>query len=338
MAEHVYNNFFTPEKWEEVNIVNKAIMDDYLQECQQRQMKDSTIKQYKNDWRIVMIKIMEMFGNKSILELNKKDWRKLSLYFKNSCEHSNARVNRLMSASRSMLAYCEDDDEDYEDYNTNTAGKVKGLGKEKVRDIIFYTDEDICKLYDSLMEKEEYQKACLLMLAYDSAGRKNELLQVKKFGFYNKNVNASSSVIGKRGKEFQLVYFSKTKEAAELYLKERGEDDLDFMFTIGNGDALRPITGEAIYGWFKNFAKEMGQPEGNVHSMRHSCLENLSQAVHTHYALKEVGRPEGLSLEELQLHANHGDSSTTASYLKDKSGEQKLSMFGFGIELEEDTE
>ena len=62
--EHKYNIFFTPEKWEIVNKVNKSIMDDYLQECQQKQMKETSIKQYKNDWRIVMIKIMEMFDNR----------------------------------------------------------------------------------------------------------------------------------------------------------------------------------------------------------------------------------------------------------------------------------
>lgn len=326
----VYNNFYTQDKWDKVSNINKAIMDDYLQECKQRQMKDSTITQYKNDWRIVMLKIFDMFNNKSILELTKKDWRRISLYFKTECEHSNARVNRLMSATRSMLAYCEDDEEDYDDYNINTAGKVRGLKKEKVRDIIFYTDDEILKMYDYLISENKYQVATIMMLAYDSAGRKNELLQVKKHSFYDSNTNTTNKVIGKRGKEFELVYFSKTKEASKLWLEQRGEDDVDSMFILNTKDGKKEATGEAIYGWFKNIATMIGKDGGNIHSFRHSSLENLSQSVHMHYALEECDRNDGLTLEELQLHANHSDSSTTSSYLKDKSSEEKLNMFGLG--------
>lgn len=327
----VYNSFFDEGKWKLVHPENKSIMEDYLLELKQRQMKDSTIKQYRNDWRILFIVIYDMFGNKSALELSKKDFRRISLFFKENKDMSNARVNRLMSATRSLLSYVEDDD-DY-DYDLNAAGKVKGLPKEPVRDIVFLTNEQIFQIKDILMEKEEYQKLVLLFLAYDSAGRKNELAQVKKAGFYDETISITNQVIGKRGKKFNLVYFSETKNAVRLYLEQRGEDDIDSLWILGKEENKREADSDNLYEWIiqinKMYIEKYGVDLGfNVHSLRHSSLENMSEGVATHYVCGEVGKPNGFNLTELQMHANHSDVSTTQSYLIDKTDEQKLTMFG----------
>jgi integrase len=304
-------------------------------ELKQNQKKETTIFQYINDWKIIFVIILEEFNNKSILEFNKKDWRRLSLFFKEKCDHSNARVNRLMSAMRSMLNYCEDDD-DYE-YNINTASKVKGLPKQTVREIAFLTNDQVFKILRVLVDREEYQKATLLMLAYDSGGRKMEIAQVCKKSFLNPNINHTNEVVGKRGKKFNLVYFSKTKEMAKLWLDQRGEDNIESLWVNIDKDGNKTEfakDGDFLYNWIKYMndilTSIMGENiEFNVHSFRHSCVENMSQSVKSHYALEEVGRPEGLTLEELQLMLNHSSSDVTKSYLKNKDEEMKLKMFGF---------
>jgi len=330
--EQVYNNFFDEEKWSLVNPINKEIREDYTMELKQNQKKPSTIKVYRNDWRIVFLVVYDLFKNKSILELTKKDWRKLSLYFKEECNHSNARVNGLMSAVRSMLAYCEDDD-DYE-YDFSTAVKVKGLPKQETRETVFLSNEQIFKLRDKLIELEQWQKLALLFLAYDSAGRKNELFQCKKHNFMNSRLNVTNKVIGKRGKVFQLVYFSETKKWMDKYLEWRGEDSLDSVWVRKTKEGNIDIEVGTIYTWVKEMNDLLEEIEGReidftVHSFRHSSLENLCQNNPTHYALAEINRPEGLALEELQAHANHSDSNTTMNYIKDRTDEQKLTMFGF---------
>ena len=37
MRGRIYNNFYTPELWEQVNKENKRIIDDFLAEYKQRQ-------------------------------------------------------------------------------------------------------------------------------------------------------------------------------------------------------------------------------------------------------------------------------------------------------------
>lgn len=297
----------------------------------QNQKAKGTIKGYWNDWQIIMIYIFKNLNNRYILELSKKDFRKFSLYLTEECQVSNARHNRLMSALRSLLNYCEEDDE--LEYDNNVARKVKGLKKDPVRDIVFISNESIMKLKKELIKNEEYQKATLLMLAYDSAGRKNELYQVQKECFYDENRNHTNIVVGKRGKKFPLLYFEGTKECVKLYLKQRGQDDVKEMWVTGKQNK-EPISYTTIYAWFIEMNDLLEKIENkkygfNVHSFRHSALENYSTG--EHYMCKILGKEDGFLLEDLQLIAHHDSSEVTSSYLKDKKDERLQEMFGIKI-------
>ena len=323
----VYNRVYNEEDWKLVSKENKNIMEDFLEEYRQQKKKQSTLDQYRNDIRIVLIYILKELNNKCLLELTKKDFRRFNLWLQDK-GMSSARVNRMMSAVRSMLTFCEDDD-DY-DYDQNVARKVKGLAKEPVRDIQFLTDEHISLLREELKNRKDYVKMLLLDLAYDSAGRRNELYQVKKEGLLDKN--NTNIVIGKRGKKFPLIYFSRTKESLKLYLDERGEDDIESLWVVGKKEK-REVSYQTLYEWFVYMADLLHELIGEdipfgQHSLRHSSLENLSNG--THYLLKELG-VEKLELEQLKVYAHHSDISTTSSYLRDNSNDLLESTFGIKI-------
>jgi integrase len=329
----IYNKFFNEDEWKLVNQENKDLIEDYTLELKQNQKKISTIKQYNADWKIIMLYIYKKLNNASILSLNKKHFRKFSLYLTEECEMSNARCNRMMSALRSLLTYCEDDDDI--EYENNVAKKVRGLPKKEVREIVFLTDEQIIRLKDKLIEMEEYQKATLLMLAYDSAGRKGELAQVQKYCFSDSERSNTNKVVGTRGTDFFLAYYSGTKECAKLYLDQRGEDDVDCMWTLKSGDQVTSANEDNLYEWVVWMANLLGKMDGeeclaNVHSLRHSCLENFNNG--SHYALKEIGK-ENFSVQELALLANHSSSDTTETYLKDRKDEKFASAFGFTMKV-----
>ena len=162
----VYNRIYTKEKWEQVNKYNKNLMEDYLLELKSQKKSQGTIDQYRNDLRILFIYILEELDNKEIYKLKKKHFRNYLMWLSDK-GMSNARVNRLMSALRSCITYATDE-EDYEgELDVNHAQKVKGLQKEKVREIIFLTDEEIEYIYSRLIEKGRYQQALLCALMYE---------------------------------------------------------------------------------------------------------------------------------------------------------------------------
>ncbi|WP_300449634.1 site-specific integrase [Fusobacterium sp.] len=186
---------------------------------------EGTIYQYGNDLKIICVYILNELENKEFYKLKKKHFRNMVLYFQ-ELGMSSARINRLMSAVRTLLEFASNED-DYEDeFQINYASKIKGLQKENVRNIVFLNWEQIKWLYDELLSRQRYTEALLLALAIDSAGRKNELFQVKKNSI-TMNGNFTNEVIGKRGKKFKLMYNELTKEAYTYFMDWRGEDDIE---------------------------------------------------------------------------------------------------------------
>lgn len=333
MRGRIYNNFYTPELWEQVNKENKRIIDDFLAEYKQRKKSKGTIDGYFNDLRIIMIYILKELDNRCVLELNKKDFRGLSLYFTEECGMSPARTNRLKSAINSLLTFCEEDD-DYE-YEINMAKKVKGIPRERVKDNennFFFTFDEFIKVRDILVERGRLQDACLWSIGFDSAGRRNELFQIDKHGLLEGN--KTNIVTGKRGKKFYLVYLDDTKELIRQYLEERGEDNIDSLWIKGTGENKHPITSDALYDRVCSISKILSEVRGeqcNIfpHTMRHSRLECLAQGTDTRL-LDKNGNPQKYPLEQVQVFAHHSDVSTTQGYLKDHSSELIDEMFGFG--------
>lgn len=279
-----------------------------------------------------MIYILLELDNRCVLDLKKKDFRGLSLYFTEECEMSAARTNRLKSAINSLLTFCEEDD-DYE-YEINYAKKVKGIPKSRVKDDeddFFFSYEEFIKVRDILVEKEKWQLAVLWSLGFDSAGRKNELFQVEKHGLLDGN--KTNVVIGKRGKKFPLVYLDDTKELIRKYLEWRGEDNIDSLWIKGSGENKEPISDpNVLYGRVVSISKILSEVRGEqcnifTHTMRHSRLECLAQGTDERL-LDENGQPRKYPLEQIQVFAHHSDVSTTQSYLKDHSEDTINSMFG----------
>ena len=197
----------------------------------------------------------------------------------------------------------------YYDYEINYASKVKGLPKEAVREIVFLSNDTIMKLYNYLMEHEMYRDATLVALAYESTGRKNELCQVLKDSVTDDR-NCTNQVTGKRGKVFSLIYFELTKEAAKKYLAQRGDDDIPELFVNSEN---RPATTGNIYEWvvdMRDIVEELTgeRQEFNVHSFRHSGLENYSTGTHEHLIRNNM---PPIPIEKLRLIARHENISTT---------------------------
>ena len=327
----VYNRIYTPEKWELVNKENKDILEDFLTEYKQRKMSKTTINAYWNDLRLVFIKILDDFENKSILQLTKKDFRRLNIWFDES-GMSPARCNRLHSAINSMLTFCEEDD-DYE-YEINQSKKVKGIPNSKVKtndDDFFFTFDEFIQVRNRLVEQGDLRTAVMWSLAFDSGARRNEIFQIKKEGLLDRN--KTNIVRGKRGKLFPLVYLDDTKDLIRQYLEQRGDDDIESLWVVGTGDNKRAITDSiTLYDWImkcNEILQEIRGKETNIffHSCRHSRIECLLRGEDDRLK-DENGNNKKFPLDQIMLFVHHSDISTTKSYTKDRTEETIDKMFG----------
>lgn len=340
-TKQVYNRF-TKEEFIKSNEENKKIREDFLLSLKGMKSKESII-QYSNDSKIIIIYCLRECDNKNIIYLKKKDFLKMRIYFNENCGMSNARTNRLMSVCRMMLAYVESDDELTEDLDKefiNYAQKVTGLPKEPVRtneDDFFINFGTIMKARNELIKAGKLQQAVFLMLGFDSAGRKQELTEVLKYGLTESL--RTEPVRGKGGKRFRLNYLPDTQELIKQWLEKRGDDDIENLFIIDDKEGRRPATSNNLYLWMKDdinpiLSKIEGKDiEAFAHSLRHSRAEILSQGLDDRLKNKD-GTNRKYSLEEIQVLLNHSSSATTQGYLKNHTDDIIKQMFGYDEEDE----
>lgn len=320
--------YFNEADWKKLSEENQELYEDYMLNLEAEGKAKKTRDQYGYDLRAFFCYLVREKKNKYILDLRRKDFRNFFLILKRSGV-SNARINRFQSSVRNLLNYaCIS--EDY-DYDINQMQYLKGLQKEPVREIVFLTDEQVNILIDELLKRQKYQKALFVSIAYESGGRRNEIHQLKKKNFLERN--QTETVIGKRGKKFKLLYFSRSKIIYKLWMKQRGEDDIPSLWVTGKGKNKRSMTYTTMYSFVDEFREILKERTGkdislNEHSFRHSCLTNFSDG--THHVLEEVGKDK-LDLQMLKILAHHSDISTTQGYLRDDSEEQLANALG--IEL-----
>lgn len=318
--------FFSEEKWGKVIQSNKDLLNDFLLDLKQKKRSPKTIYQYKSDLQGYMCYLTQNLENQDILKLSRKDFRKFSIYLVDERKVSSARHNRIIAVLHSFLNFAEENDEvEY----TNQSRRVRGIPNEPVKEIAFLSDELILSLYDKYMLEQEYQKATLLILAYDSAARREELLQVTKGSFYFER-NDTNIVVGKGRKKFSLLYFYKTTFAARSWLEIRGIDSVDSLWLC---DGKQP-NADWIYKTFIDMRKDIETLKGpsknfSPHSMRHSALTNYGNG--THYICKGLRIEGGFPLEKLKLIAHHDSMDTTQGYLPDNSVSELKVMFRLNV-------
>lgn len=328
----VYNRTYTPELWEQVSKENKDILDDFILEYKQRKKSKGTIDGYYQDLRIILIHILQKYNNRSILEMTKKDFRNISIWLSDESDLSPNRINRMKSAMNSMLTFCEDDDS--YDYEVNQSKKVVGLPRERVKtndDDFFFTYNEFIQVREKLLGMGDLQVAVLWSIAFDSAGRRNEVYQIEKHGLLESN--KTNIVRGKRGKMFSLVYLDDTKELIRRYLDERGEDDIDSLWIDKSLQKKEPVNKDALYTRILKCAKILSEIRGEecnifFHSCRHSRVECLLNGEDDRLKNPDDTNRK-YTLDEVKLLCHHEDISTTSSYARDHTEDQINDMFGF---------
>ena len=315
---------FTKERWLEVREVNKKLMQQYIRSCKADKKRPGTIQQYECDLKFFLCWNLLYNENMSVLDFKKKHFNEFKFFMIEERGASNARVNRLLSAIRTMMSYAEDDDDDYEDYVRNPAAKIKGLEKAPVKENAFLSQDQIDLLRSYLLEHKMLQHLCLLDILYDTGARVNEVFQVSNVETLSKGY---LKVTCKGGRNEYILLHKRAKESIQLHLstKKPGE-----AFWQGkNGPAKGTDTLRRWVGKMYRILKELdpSTPYFTPHSFRHTFLENTTNG--THYICEEIGRP--LTMEEAQMLAHHKSIDMTKSYLKPKDNELIFNMFGIKI-------
>jgi integrase len=266
----IYNKITSVENWNQVSIENKNLLKEFIEYSRSTDKSEETITNYESDLNIFFTWCFLENSNKFFIDITKRDIIKFQNYLLNVQKLGSSRIRRLRSTLSSLSNYIENIlDDDYPIFR-NIVNKIPAPAKNEVRNKTVLTDEQIEYLLNYLVEKQEYQKACVFALAVMSGARKSELLRFKISFFTEKNIiygslyktpeKIKTKGRGRAGKPLNKYILVKFKYYLDLWLKERERLNIDgeyLFYTLGNeGYEITKVS--SLNSWAKSFSKILG--------------------------------------------------------------------------------
>lgn len=319
--------------WAKVNGHNRLIVEEYLINLGATGKSQKTIKVYTHNLKLFFQWVLEQRDNKEFYKLKKRDYSAWLNYLVNTQNLSSARVRVLRSTVSSLSNFCEnvlaedDDFEEYEGYRNNIL-KIAAPALNNVRKKTFMTKEQIEKLIELLVEKEEYQKALYVILSFTTGARKAEIAQLKVSDFETVHDNKGKLYYKThpirckgKGQEGNKREFTIMKD--EIYsflnawLKQRKMNGVpkeqDALFVLNSKNGWYPVKPTTFNSWCDMFTDLLGVPV-YPHAFRSSIATYFVNV-------------EKKEMSKVQSLLGHKSMETTQHYIEDTSEEDIFDLF-----------
>lgn len=320
----VYNNITTPEKIAAINPENVMLMNDFLDYLDSVGRAQSTIKNYKADLLIFFCWCEDNLGNKSFVELTKRELVRFQSHAVNEWHWSSCRVRTVKAALSSLSNYIENIlDDDYKGYKP-IIRKIESPPKQAVREKTVYSDEEIKALLDELVRREEYEKACFVALGVYSGRRKSELLRFRVDDFDEDKLvcdgalyrSAPIKTKGRGGGKYIPCYTlaKKFKPYFDLWMAERETHGIESEWLFPNrNDPHGQMAISTVDNWCSEFSEITGK-DFYVHALRHAMTTSLSKAGIPDSVIQTIICWE--SADMVRLYNDRTDDELISEYFK----------------------
>jgi integrase len=283
----VYNRIFNEEDWAKVNPKNKDLLKQWKTYLQSTDKSKGTILQYENDLRIIFIFLLKNCDNRFIVDLNKRDIIAFQGYSLNEWGHSSNRTRRIRSCLSSLCNFIENIMDDLFPDFRNIVGKIEAPIKKPVREKTILTNEQVEFVLKTLVDSEQYQKACVFALAANSGARLSELCRFKINYFNESNLvnNAYYKTPEKvkikgrgrdGGRKHKFILKNGFQEYLDLWLEERKRLGIDneYLFVTRRNEQWITATDTTLQSWKTQFSKIL-EIDFYFHSLRHYLTTKL---------------------------------------------------------------
>ena len=283
----VMNDLTTPEEIAAYNSENRQLKEDFLEYLRSTQRSPGTLKGYNSDLDIFFVWNMKYNGDKSFVNLTKRNIVAFQNWLITENKNSPARVRRIKSALSSFSNYIENIcDDEYENFRP-IIRKIENPVNTAVREKTVLTREQLDYLLDTLVNQGNEQIACCIALAAFSGRRKSELVRFKVSYFDESNVYLGSlyktpEKIKTKGRGLGKYIYCYTlkhdfQPYLDLWLEKRARLGIENeeLFVVKHGNGYTPATDQTVSGWAEQCERILGVPF-YMHSLRHFFTTQLS--------------------------------------------------------------
>lgn len=319
----VYNkNLFTPEKWSQVNEENKELMENFLDSKEGDGLKQSTLKQYRNDLRIFFCWVLDKKRNADFFKLTRLDFGQFQKYQLDMGVGTKI-VSRRRSSVNSLESFVEVMMGDVMPDFRPRMNKTKVPIREAVREKSVFTFEDCKKIAEELLKEGKIQLATLMMVGCYSGLRKAELTRLLNKDFttdvnlvWGDSFYKTSKILvkGSGDRKDHKYVWKKCDEYLEKFIKMKEENGIssEYLFSDQNGSQLSIATMNSYASTVNRMCKRLELPTFYWHSLRHTLPTQLTKS--------------GLPMEACQKLLGHGSTDVTKLYI-DIDQEESMEQF-----------
>lgn len=289
----------SPEKLAKVNPSNMQLKADFLDYLKSVQRSPLTIRGYDNDLDIFFCWVLDNADNKDFVKITKRELVRFQNWLCGENENGSARVRRIKSAISSLSNYIEailDTDEEFKDFRS-IVRKIENPALQPVREKTVLTDEQVEYLLNTLTERGQYEKACLVALEMFSGRRKAELPRFRVSDFDDEHIVCDgalykSSPIKTKGRALGKYIPCYTlvkdfKPYLDRWMSYRKENGIESEWLLPDpNNPSEQLSISTLNSWAESFSSILGVPFYH-HSARHRYCTYLVRA----------GIPEGVIAE-----------------------------------------
>ena len=282
------NSITSPELLARVNPDNMRLLADFLDYLRSTQRSETTIRGYENDIHIAWVWCLQNNGNKFYVDWTKRNVVAYQNWLLGTNENSPARVRRLKAALSSLGNYIENIlDDEYPNYR-NIINKIESPALQAVREKTVLEDDQVQMLLSTLVERKQYEKACVVALAMFSGRRKSELTRFRVSDFDDSHVVCGGALYksdpiqtkGRSGGKYIPCYVLRRdfKPYLDMWLSYRAEHKIDseWLFPSHTNCELQ-LPASTLDAWSGQLSKILGV-DFYWHSARHRFTTYLAKA------------------------------------------------------------
>lgn len=317
----------------QVNPQNVELLRDFLDYLRSVQRSETTIAGYENDIQIAWVWCLQHNGNKFFVDWTKRNIIAYQNWMLNENGNSPARVRRLKAALSSLSNYIESVlDDEYKDFR-NIINKVENPVNRPVREKTVWDDDALEQLLNELIDKKEYEKACVLALGIYSGRRKAELCRFKVSDFDDANLvcdgalykSAPIKTKGRGGGKYICCYTlaKKFKPYFDAWIAERQRIGLESEWLFPDaGNCAEQISIGTLNSFANTFSRMTGR-DFYFHSLRHAFTTSLVRAGIPDSVITQIVGWESADMckvytdidadEQIGMYFKNGDISVPAS-------------------------
>lgn len=319
------NNLTSHELVSEINPENIRLKKDFLSYLQSVQRSEGTIHGYENDLDIFFVYCAKNLGNKKFVDVTKRDLVSFQNWLIHENGNSPARVRRIKAALSSLSNYIEailDDEDEFKDFRP-IIKKIESPVNQVVREKTVLSDEQLEALLNTLTEKEQYEKACMLALAMYSGRRKSELVRFRADDFKDENLVCGGALYKTsetiKTKGFGLGKYlycytlaKKFKPYLDNWMEQRKSLGIESEWLFpSHEDHQKQLSPTTLNSWAITFSNTLGV-DFYWHAMRHYFTTTLARS----------GLPDGVIQEIIGW-----TSADMVRVYKDLSTEEQLEQY-----------